>query len=289
MQAWPKKTVRVVATGAVAIALVLAAAAAVIVSPQASAVGPIAGIALYPIFTLKHRTRRRLSREPFPQEWHACSERRVPFYARLDADGRRRFQDDVRIFLSEQRIFADHGAVIDDETRLLIASSAAMLAHGLPHWEWPNLRDIVVYPRAFDDKYSQSDHADVAGMVHAQGPILFSQRQLRMGFSKLDGHNVGLHELAHVMDFEDGRADGVPGDLGWVATAPWVKMVKNRLARQRRRQGGVLRAYAGTNEAELFAVAVENFFEKPKQLETKDPKLYRMLADYFRQDPAARE
>ncbi len=286
MRAWPRNAVRWLAAGAVAVALVVAAAAAVIVSPAAAILGPVAGVAIYLLGTAKYRRRRRLLREPFPEHFRACLERRVPFYAGLPAEGRRRFEDDVRLFLSEQRIVGDRGAVVDDETRLLIAASAAVLGHGLPDWEWTNLRDIVVYPRAFDDKYSQSHDANIAGMVHAQGPILLSQRELRMGFSKLDGHNVGLHELAHVMDFADGYADGVPGDLEWVATAPWVEMVADRLARQRSRRGAALREYAGKNEAELFAVAVVVFFEQPKRLLEKDPELYAMLAEYFAQDPA---
>lgn len=267
------------------VTLVVAAAAAIVVSPWAALAGPVAGSIVYQLGTAKYRRRRRLVRAPFPPAWRGCLEQRIPFYARLDAAGRQRFEDDVRIFLSEQRIIGDRGATVDDETRLLIASSAAMLGHGLPDWEWENLRDIVVYPRAFDERYAQSHDAHIAGMVHAQGPILLSQRELRMGFSRLDGHNVGLHELAHVMDFADGHADGVPADLQWVATAPWVQLVADRLARQRR-QKGALRDYAGKNEAELFAVAVEAFFERPEALLQRDPELYDMLADYFAQDPA---
>ena len=285
MQVWPKRTIRLLRGAALALSVPLAGAAAVMHSPPAALLGPAVGIAVYWGATRKFRRRRRLLRDPFPSVWRECLESRVAFYARLPLEARHRFEDVVRIFRAEQRIFADRGAVLDDETRLLIAASAAMLGHGLPELEWPSLRDIVVYPRAFDEGYATSHDAGIAGMVHAQGPILFSQRQLRLGFSQADGHNVGLHEFAHVIDFADGRADGVPGDLGWVATAPWVAYVAQRLARQRK-SGGVLRPYAGTNEAELFAVAVEAFFEKPTALKQRDPELYALLADYFRQDLA---
>ena len=53
-------------------------------------------------------------------------------------------------------------------------------------------------------------------MVHGQGPILFSARSLKQGFrGEHDGHNVGYHEFAHVLDFDQGRADGVPGFMPW--------------------------------------------------------------------------
>ncbi len=36
-----------------------------------------------------------------------------------------------------------------------------------------------------------------------------------------------------------------------------------------------------------FAVATETFFEKPVQLHSKHPALYRELKEFYRQDPAA--
>ena len=67
-----------------------------------------------------------------------------------------------------------------------------MLSNGLPDWEWPRVRDIVVYPRAFDADYDAEGAEEIAGMVHLRGPVLFSQRDLKHGFSKpRDGLNVG--------------------------------------------------------------------------------------------------
>lgn len=232
--------------------------------------------------------------EPFPEPWRALLERRVDFYRQLDEPGRQRFEDDVRIFLAEQRIDAAQGseAAVDDEIRLLIASSAATLGHGMPNFEWPRMRDIVVFPRSFDEQYrDDGENPNIAGMVHSQGPILYSARDLRLGFRRHDGHNVGIHELAHVLDLADGRADGVPVGAGWSSSAPWLEIVSDRLTKlrkTRKRGRSSLREYAGTNEAEFFAVAVEGFFEQPTRLRDDDPELYAMLRDYFGQDPAAR-
>lgn len=268
--------------------VLVAAMLAVVSEPWTAPFGIGFGVAYYWLATRRYRRRKVHLAQPFPEPWQRLLREKVHFYRKLESDERTRFEADVSLFLLEQRILAAHGAQLDDETRLLIAASAAMLSHGLPDWEWPVFRDIVVYPRAFDEEYRPGRHGTVAGMVHAQGPVLISRRDLRHGFKKpADGHNVALHELAHVMDFADGSADGIPADLSFVSTAPWVAMVANRLKRVRRRKGPqALRQYAGTNEAELFAVAVEAFFERPRDLKAKDPDLYRMLADYFAQDPA---
>jgi Mlc titration factor MtfA (ptsG expression regulator) len=46
--------------------------------------------------------------------------------------------------------------------------------------------------------------------------------------------------------------------------------------------------YGATNGPEFFAVVVEAFFEKPKQLERQHAELYAELVAFFRFDPAAR-
>lgn len=287
MRAWPRRIVRLHAVLALLLGAVIALALLAMAPPLAALAGPAIGIGYFLIATKRFRRRKALVSEPFPARWRELLERRVPFYRRLDADARARFEADVRIFVAEQRIYGVHGATVDDDVRLLVAASAAMLGHGLPDWEWTNLRDIVVYPKAFDAEYNPHGGGGIAGMVHAQGPILLSRSDLSHGFSRpKDGHNVALHELAHVMDFGDGVADGVPADIDWVASAPWIETVADRLRLMRRKRGDKpLRAYAGQNEAELFAVAVEAFFEQPDKLAAKDPELFALLAEYFNQDP----
>ncbi len=242
--------------------------------------------------TLRKVSRRRaLARAPFPEAWRKQLLRRVAYYERLDEAGRASFEFDVKVFLDEQTIYtpANGGGIapVSDDIKVLIAASAAMLLHGRPDIEWPTVRDIVVYPTKFDDEYTIGE-GDISGMVHAQGPVLISKRDLVHGFRRAhDGHNVALHELAHVLDFKTGAADGLPTGLEFVAAAPWVDVVAQRLKSVRRRKyRHVLRDYAGTNEAELFAVAVEVFFEQPAKLKKRDPELYGMLRDYFNQDPA---
>lgn len=295
VQVWPTTKMRVQLGVALTLALIGGGGAVLGEWSWLVAAGfACAGVLWYAWSTFRYHRRRALTAAPFPEEWRKILERRVEFYRALpeQSDARRRFEDDVRIFLAEQRIYgAGEGQArldIGDETRLLIASSAAILGHGMPNFEWPQMRDIVVHPRAFDENYSNEGEAHIAGMVHHQGPILYSERDLKHGFRRHDGHNVGLHELAHVLDLADGQADGVPAGASWVSSAPWLEVVTDRLRKIRQdRYPSVLRDYAGTNEAELFAVAVESFFERPHTLRDKDPALYEMLRDYFGQDPAA--
>jgi Mlc titration factor MtfA (ptsG expression regulator) len=297
VQVWPVRKIRFHL--AVALSLVAAGLAGVIVDAWpwfAVAVAAGLGAGWYLWMAGRYHRRRAITSAPFPEAWRRLLERRVDFYRALPegSEARARFEDDVRIFLAEQHIYGagegERQLELDDEDRLLIAASAAILGHGMPDFEWPRLRDIVVHPRAFDEDYvsDNPDHdPNISGMVHYQGPILYSERDLKLGFRRHDGRNVGLHELAHVLDMADGHADGVPVGASWVTSAPWLEIITDRLRKLRaHRYPHVLRDYAGTNEAEFFAVAVESFFERPRRLRDKDPELYEMLRDYFGQDPA---
>ena len=46
------------------------------------------------------------------------------------------------------------------------------------------------------------------------------------------------------------------------------------------------RRYALTNKEEFFAVAVENFFERPLKFNAALPELYSILVKLMKQDPA---
>jgi hypothetical protein len=291
MRIWPKAAFRLNVGAAT---LVAAAVIVLVLIKQwplwALAVGPAAGAMYYMIAMRRYVRRRAMTKQPFPAEWQKILHKRVPFYRQLtDPEARARFENDVRFFIAEQNIYGPRGEPVSDEDRLLVGASAAVLGHGLPDWEWPNLRDIVVYKKAFSEEYEEGDREHIIGMVHSQGPIIFSEKHLKHGFKGArDGVNVGLHELAHVMDMADGAADGVPMGLDWMANAPWVEALAARLCKHcAHRHQRVLNTYAYTNEAEFFAVAVETFFERPKTLKRKDPELYALLADYFNQDPAA--
>ncbi len=192
----------------------------------------------------------------------------------------------MRFFIDETTITGPRAAPVEDELKVLVAVSAVVLIFGRPGFRYPRLRDVIVYESAFDEDYAMRENANVLGMVHAQGPIILSARSLRQGFrNERDGHNVGYHEFAHVLDFQSGDADGVPGFMPWAAVRPWIERMHAETMRVEKRRS-LLRRYAATNEAEFFAVATEMFFERPRELMKKHPELYALLIDAYGQDPA---
>jgi Mlc titration factor MtfA (ptsG expression regulator) len=294
--------------------------------------GVLLGLSYYAIASRRERRRARLLSAPFPTAWREVLEQRVPIYRQLEEAERRRFENEVQIFLGEQRIFglqglqtpqlpqfpgteAAPGFAITDEHRVLIAASAATLLLGRPEWRLPTVRDIIVYPTAFtEESYLMEGASHTIGMVHAQGPILFALDALERSYPRprpassvlqlppwfvwgaspegtlpIPSSNVGIHEFAHVLDFigQGGRATGAPALIAPEQLARWQQQIP--IEQERLASGNsVLHPYGLKNEAELFAVAVESFFQEPLPLRTRHPELYELLAELFNQDPAAR-
>ena len=267
------------------------AAVAGVPGPAPVVVGAVVALLAALVATRRERRRRRVAGAPFPVPWREILVRDVAYYRDLSAPDRARFECEVAIFLDEQRVTGPRGADLADELRVLVAASAVALAFGRPGYRYPTTRDVVVYDDAFGDDYEVDAGGPILGMVHAQGPILFSAKALRAGFRGAhDGRNVGYHELAHVLDFDGGPADGVPALMPLARIAPWTRVMADESRQLERRLKGrrksVLRPYALTNEAEFFAVATEVFFEQPTKLKDKHPELYDLLRETYRQDPA---
>lgn len=267
---------------------VLAGAAGAVLSGQllGSGWGGVAVVVAVVIVTARRPLRRLLSvRQPFPAAWQDWLHVHVPLYRRLDAPARRRFERDVQITLAESRFEAVEGAAVTDALRVAVGAGAALLLHGRPDWELPRGRTFLFYPGTFDEEYEvEEEDAYYDGMVHPQGPVVLSVPAVEAGWARADGYNVVLHELAHLFDLDGQGADGLPRLLARSSEGAWRALVREEM-RQVQLGRSVLRRYASTDAAELFAVAVEQFFEQPVRLYRHHPRLFDALVALFRLDP----
>lgn len=262
--------------------------AAAVVGAKATPVGAWLGL-VPPLVvawaTLRRPLRRwRVARQPLPAAWRAWLEAHVPLYAGLPPEGRARFERDVRFILDEWT-FEPVGVEVDDGHRLGVAAGAALLLHGRPDWELPARHTVLFYPSTFDEDYLGSDRAAFDGMAHEQGPVIVAAQAVEDGWANpFDGSNVVLHELAHLLDYLNASADGIPALVDPGSVDAWRRLVRREM--QAARLGkSLLRSYAATNPAEFFAVAVENFFERPALLRRRHPELFDALVAFFALDP----
>lgn len=257
----------------------------------AGAAGGLAAAALLLwLIGRRQRRRRALLATPFPDGWRAALEKSCEAYRRLPEERRRRFENDVRVFVAEKSI-SGVGADVDDELRLLVAASAVTLSLGWPAFDWEPLGDVLLYPEDFDRDYGAAagDDDDRAGETHPWGTVLLSIPALRESFAEPgDGFHVGFHEFAHLLDLEQTEFDGMPFGLGDAELAEWATLRETEMRRLRKGRS-VLDPYGAEDEVEFFPVAVEAFFDCPGPLRARHRELYALLSAYFRQDPAEDE
>jgi MtfA peptidase len=247
--------------------------------------GLAAGAGLFAALTHRTRRRRQLLAAPFPAAWRGVLEEWCDHYHRLAPELRRRFEDDVRVFLAEKRITGVE-AEVTDELRLLVAASAVTLSLGWPEFEWDVLSEVLLYPQDFDRDYS-FEGRELSGQAHGWGTVILSIPSLRHSFDDPDdAYHVGYHEFAHLLDLEQTQFDGIPAGMDGAVAHAWVRLMEKEMPRLRRGRS-VIDDYGAEQPTEFLAVAVEAFFESALALRERHREVYALLRDYFGQDPAA--
>lgn len=230
--------------------------------------------------------------KPFPTNWESLLYKNVQYYRNLKKVDRLRFRSRMMTFLSEVNIEGIE-LELEDLDKVLIAASAIIPVFGFDEWHYNNLDYVLLYPEYFGDDYEyikDKSKTRIAGMVgtgHMSNRMILSRHALRLGFSnKKDKYNTAIHEFVHLVDMLDGEVDGIPNIImEHQYTIPWIDLIHKKIESIYKGKSDI-RPYGATNKAEFFSVVSEYFFERPKLLKTKHPKLYKILAEAFQQDLA---
>lgn len=222
-------------------------------------------------------------------------------YEWLSGDEQQRLHDAVQIFIAERWWEGCRGLELTDEIQVTVAGQASLLLLGHPGVYLKQPKTVLMYPAEYVASEKQSVGGGTAietesaryGEAWQGGAMILSwPAVLHGGRNPYDGENLVFHEFAHVLDMLDFAADGSP-PLGLAEADTWEDVFSYEFRSLReslqRHEPTLLGGYAATNRAEFFAVATERFFEQPHDMRFLHPELYRMLEQFYRQDPAARQ
>jgi Mlc titration factor MtfA (ptsG expression regulator) len=250
---------------------------------------------------LKRRRRQRLRERPIPKEWQAILKRNVPFFGRLPLEDQMELLGHVHVFLAEKHFEGCGGLEMTDEICITIAAQACLLLLHRDTDYYPRLITILVYPshyQAYENRHLEG-HVWEEGWQDLLGHTARQLRSLVIAWDAVkgdathpsDGRNVVLHEFAHQLDFEDYTTDGAPVLGTRTQYQKWAKVMIEEFnalrAAAEANTPTLLDTYGATNPAEFFAVSTEAFFERPRALRARHPKLYAEFARFFRQDPVS--
>jgi len=167
--------------------------------------------------------------------------------------------------------------------KAIISCAAAQLLLYLPSKGLSYYKRILVYPDYYDSQITRKRHK---GEVNpAMKIIVFSWRGIAEGLKHQDdGVNLLLHEFAHALWLEQKfvpQYDVFDPKI----VEEFEQYATNEMANLAANEQHFFRPYAFDNMEEFFAVAVENFFERPASFQQAQPELYLILVRLFKQDP----
>jgi MtfA peptidase len=269
-----------------ALAAILAAAGAVLVA-----------LLLPPL--LRRRRRRSTLATPLDPALRWLLDRNVRSASALPAQLRARFEGLINTFLAEKQFVGCNGLTITDEIRVTIAAHACLLLLGRPGHVYDELRSILVYPSTFwvEDEVENEDgvvsrrRRELSGEAWDSHRIILSWEDIAdSAAAPGDGYNVVLHEFAHYLDAEGLGLAPSPGGRR-PPMEKWLASLRSEFEEFVRAVDSdadvFLDPYAAEDEAEFFAVATEDFIERPGEFRAARPVHYALLREFYGIDPAA--
>ncbi|MFT4834715.1 MAG: Mlc titration factor MtfA (ptsG expression regulator) [Marinoscillum sp.] len=210
-------------------------------------------------------------------------EKHFRFYSHLPSKSKRIFEARVARFISLKEFVPRHMPEVTEEMKLLIASSAIQITFGFPGVFLSYFKYIIVFPDQFLSNEGKRYHK---GEVNPKArAIALSWRHFVEGYASSEGVNLGLHEMAHALQLENIVVNKEFDFLSSEAINSWLELADKEIIRLRQNTESIFRGYGATNQEEFFAVAVELFFERPKDFQSYNEHLYKALSNVLRQDP----
>ena len=267
-------------------------ASAPLIAIAVVAIGVLAWLIGAPLW--RARRRAAVMAQPLPATALSAIERNVPAVRHLPPELRARLESLMAAFLAEKEFVGCNGLVVTDEMRATVAAMACLLVLGR-RGHYDELHSVLVYPTAF---WVEDEVEDESGVVEKRRRVLSGEAWeasriilswedvLEAAHHPGEGYNVALHEFAHYLD-----AEGIGLGTGERTVAAWADYLADEfdslLEAVDRGEFTFLDPYAAEDEAEFFAVATEDFFERPAGLRDAHPRLYALLQEFYGLDPAS--
>ena len=218
---------------------------------------------------------------------HQYLHKNFRYYQYLEIQQRRLFVKRVTKFLRYKEFEGRQGLFVSPEMEVLVAASAIQLTFGLPGIYFRHFDKIILYPEHYYSTITGRYHH---GEVNTQGIIVLSWKNFHDGYlNPDDGRNLGLHEMAHALKFVDASQSDENDFFDRNALFRFIHYAREEMSIIQNGYDSFFRSYAATNDHEFFAVAIENFFERPREFYEYHPQMYHVMVHLLNQNPQLRQ
>ncbi|MBV1788019.1 zinc-dependent peptidase [Marinobacterium sp. D7] len=217
----------------------------------------------------------------------------VPLLRALSDPAQQKLKELVERFLADKKFFGGDGLEPDLEMALRVSALACLPVLNLGYHWLDDIREVGIYPEAFLVHHEEQDEFGVvhegyeplSGEAWEHGTLVLSWPDVLHSGLMTDGHNVVVHEIAHVLDARNGAFNGFPPLPKGMDATGWTRAFSNAFeGLNQQLDSGVepqIDDYAATSPAEFFAVTSEYHFERPDILQNAFPEVAAQLEMFY--------
>ncbi len=204
-----------------------------------------------------------------------------PYFSRLVHPDQDKFISRLRKFI-RAKIFVIHDVKGYREMPILLSAAAIQLTFGLSKYMMPHFTIIQIYPQEF---IGMEPMRILIGNVSGN-TINIAWKQFLEGYkNKYDRNNLGLHEMAHALYYQNFEAEENRDSVFQDSFHHFTSLGDKVFEREKLLLVGLYSNYAMKNFQEFWAESIEIFFQSPDKLNEQYPDLYKLLCDLLSQDP----
>lgn len=191
----------------------------------------------------------------------------LPYYSLLNKEEQEEFVDRVIFFKRNIKYHTGDDTPLSSKMTTLFAALCTKITFGFEDFKLEKLKHVFFYKDSF---YAKTLEKEVTGLTTESGMVFLSWEEVEEGVENpYNKFNLGLHELAHILEIEAKKTN-----TSW-NMEEWYTIAKNEIEKIKLNdKNGLFRAYGLTNEHECWAVSVEYFFEQPHEFKSHFPTLF---------------
>ncbi len=241
---------------------------------------------------------KKLRTAEFPPEW-LNTLRKIPHFNLLSREAKESLRPKM-LYFAMSKEFICVKCEVTEEMKAVVSFFASLMVMGYEVAEpFEDLDTVLIYPHdvvvkgVHEKRGVLSEGESLLEGESTPGTILLAWSEAKHEAFHHGCGNVIVHELAHLLDFDEYYVEGMP-PLEGRERSRWSDIFSRHFDEllekaAKGRDWGEYRfigEYASESEAEFFAVLSERFFQCPVSLKKHFPDLYNELRSFYRIDTA---